>query len=658
MPIKKIALAALAAGLVLASATLSFAQDATSQTPATAQASPDSQQQAEEKAKLERKATVLLEQVISEAQALKLPENRIRVQIAAGDMLWDHNPGRARDQFTNAGAAISQMNLDADRTDRDEMQNLNQLRQDLVLTAARHDADLAYQLLHSTQPQTTNTNAGNNGRRFMPDPQAALEQSLLAAIAASDPKYAYQKAMESLDKNEYPTAVGRVLAQLQAKDKEAFEKLSTRVINKLTPDSLMASREADNMALNLLRPGPRPAESPGNDTSGNSISSSASTANAPVSNQVLTQSTYHDLLDATITAALNAQRPAPGANNGNVTVLNGGGPGGRFRGPQIVQSNPPDEAQMQQNNARSLLMSLQMMLPQIDQYSPDRAPAVRQKLSELGMNNNMMASMGQMTNAMRQNTSESLMNAASVAPPQMQSRLYQQAAQKAIDEGNTDRATQIANDHLDESTRNSIMQAVDFKRTATNVTSDKLNEIRLKLASLPSDSDRVKYLLELSTAVQKDNAKLALRFLDDARNLVSRKATNYTDFEDQLKVAAAYAPVDPKRSFDVLEPGIAQLNELLSAAQVLNGFEVEIFRDGELPLQGGSELGGMIARYGQQLASLAKLDFDHARMTADKFLLPEPRLLTKLSIVQGVFGVQPVNDNFRRNQNNFQFVMR
>src|SRR5437016_9671088 len=286
MPTKKIVLGLIAAGLVLSSAIFSFAQEPSSQTPATAQASPDPQQQAEEKAKLERKATVLLEQVISEAQALKLPENRIRVQIAAGDMLWDHNPGRARDQFTNAGAAISQMNLDADRTDRDEMQNLNQLRQDLVLTAARHDADLAYQLLHSTQPQTTNTNAGN-GRRFMQDPQAALEQSLLAAIAASDPKYAYQKAMESLDKNEYPTAVGRVLAQLQAKDKEAFEKLSTKVLNKLTPDSLMASREADSMALNLLRPGPHPAESPGNDTSRNSISSSASTANAPVSNQVL-----------------------------------------------------------------------------------------------------------------------------------------------------------------------------------------------------------------------------------------------------------------------------------------------------------------------------------------------------------------------------------
>ena len=655
---KKIALALIAVGLVLSSAIFVGAQE-TSQNPAAA-ATPDAQQQADEKAKLERRAATLLEQVISEAQALKLPENRIRVQIAAGDMLWDRNPARARDQFTNAGASLSQMNLDADRPDRDERQTLNQLRQELVLTAARHDADLAYQLLHSTQSQTTSVNVVN-ARRMMPDPQGSLEQSLLAAIAATDPKYAYQKAIESLDKNEYPTAVARVLAQLQSKDKEAFDKLSSKVLSKLAPDNLVASREAANMALNLLRPGPRPADTSSNTSSGDSSSSSTSNtnANAPVSNQVLSQSAYHDLLDATITAALTAQRPAPGTNNGNVTVLSGTtGPGGRFRPPQITSTNPPDEAQVQQNNARSMLMQMQMLLPQIDQYLPDRAQAVRQKLTELGMNNNMMASMNQMTNALRQNTSEGLMNAASVAPQQIQSRLYQQAAQKAIDEGNTDRAVQIATDHLDESARTSIMQAVDFKRAAVNMSGDKLNEIRQKLASLPSDSDRVKYLLDLSTAVQKDNPKLALRFLDDARNLVSKKAADYSDFEDQLKVSAAYASVDPKRSFDVLEPGIAQLNELLSAAQVLNGFEVEVYRDGELPLRGGSELGAMVARYGQQLASLAKIDFDHARMTADKFQLPEPRLLTKLSIVQGVLGTQPFFNDNRRNQNNFNFVMR
>ncbi|PYS85909.1 MAG: hypothetical protein DMF70_03250, partial [Acidobacteria bacterium] len=109
---------------------------------------------------------------------------------------------------------------------------------------------------------------------------------------------------------------------------------------------------------------------------------------------MLSESAYHDLLDATVSAALTAQRPTPGANtSSNMTVLNDVRPGARGgRGPQIFQTGAPDEAQMQQNIVRGLLMQMQMMLPQIDQYLPDRAPAVRQKLSELGMNNSQMAS--------------------------------------------------------------------------------------------------------------------------------------------------------------------------------------------------------------------------------------------------------------------------
>src|SRR5258707_8897622 len=176
MLIKKIVSFAIASGFILAVAAHSIAQDATSQA-ATAQASPDPQQQQEEKAKLERKANALLEQVINESQSLKLPENRIRVSIAAGDMLWDKNPVRARGLFVDAGAGLAQMNIDVDRTDRNEMQAVNQLRQELVLTAGRHDGELGYQLLHSTQPQTDKT---ANGRRFPAPLQNALYQMLLS----------------------------------------------------------------------------------------------------------------------------------------------------------------------------------------------------------------------------------------------------------------------------------------------------------------------------------------------------------------------------------------------------------------------------------------------------------------------------------------------
>jgi hypothetical protein len=641
MLIKKIVSLVIAFGFILAVAAISFAQDATTQA-ATAQASPDPQQQQEEKAKLERKATTLLEQVITEAQSLKLPENRIRVQIAAGDMLWDRSAPRARGLFVDAGAGLAQMDIDVDRTDRNEMQALNQLRQDLVLTAGRHDGELGYQLLHSTQPQTDNA-AG--ARR--PGPQNGLEQMLLSTIAATDPKFAYQKIVEALDKGEYPSSISTVLAQLQSKDEEAFKKLSDKTLSKLNSDTLLANRSADSVAIGLVAPGPRPAN-----TSTKTADDTKTTNPQSAPPQVLSESAYHDLMDNLVTSALTTTSLGTANNN-----FPGGGGRGAMRGVQPNQQTPPDDAQVRQTNARMMLFSLQTMLTQIDQYLPERAAAVRQKMSELGVNNNQFGGFNQMRTLMQAGTSDGLVAAANVAPPQMQPRLYQQAAQKAVDEGNTDRALQIAGDHLDESARNSIMQAVDFKRAAINPTPEKLAEIRQKLAALPSDSDRVKFLIELSATTQKDNPKLALRFMDDARTLVSRKATSYKDFEDQIKVADAYSALDAKKSFEVLEPGIAHLNELLSAAEVLNGFEVEVFKDGELSLRTDSDLVGMVARYGQELAALAKIDFDRARMTADKFLLPEPRLNAKLSIVQSALGVQPVvNDNNGRQ--NLRFVMR
>src|SRR5438270_4078765 len=342
--------------ILLASTGFASAHDATNQR-ATAQSAPDPQP--EERAKLEKKAAVLLEQVVSEAGALKLPENRIRVQIAAGDILWDRSATRARGLLSDAGATLSQMILEGDRTDRDEMQTLNQLRQDLVLTAGRHDAELGYQLLRSTQPQANTTNA-SGGRRFGFDPQGNLEQNLLATIAATDPKVAYQKASEALDKGEYPTALNRVLAQLQSKDEEAFKKLSEKALGRLGSENLLTTREAASLALNLLVPGPRVTGTASNQTT------QANTTNARNnSTQVLSESAYHDLLDNAITAALNATSLGPGNTRG-------ARPGGRFRPPSNQQTTT-DDAQNRQNNARSLLFGLAAVLTQIDQYLPERS---------------------------------------------------------------------------------------------------------------------------------------------------------------------------------------------------------------------------------------------------------------------------------------------
>lgn len=624
------------------------------------EATPDAAKQQEEKAKLEAKATALLEQIVSESQGLKLPENRVRVAVVAGDLLWDRSAARARTFFTDAASILANSMAEADDSERRELGMLTALRRELVLSAARHDAELGYQLLRQTQPPA-GTNAGNRRRGNFAEGDN-LEQTLLTVIAATDPKVAYQKAAESLDKGEYPQSLSRVLSQLQAKDEEAFKKLSEKTLNRLSSENLLTSGQAVNVAMSLLRPGPQAATT---------TTTAAKTTIASANNsKILTESAFHDLLNNTVTAALTAtprtntggganNQPGRGQRRQGVMTGSGDGPVTVYMEPPRNNQQQLDPAQVQQNNARMLLRNLQGMLPQIDQYLPERGQAVRQKLTELGMTNSDGRGMSQLANQIRSvdGTSESIETAAAMAPPQLQSRFYEAAARRAVEEGNTDRALQLANDHLDESERASVMQAIDFKKMTATVSEAKLNEIRQKLAALPSDAERVKYLGDLVAATQKDNPKLALRFAEDARALVSKRASDYRDLENQVRVAELFAPLDPKRSFEVLEPGIAQLNELLAAAQILNGFEVQVFRDGELPLQGGSELGRVVARFGQQLASLAKSDFERAQATADRFQFAEPRLMSKLSIVQGAFGVRQPTENIRRFEN-FRFMTR
>src|ERR1700750_96384 len=99
-----------------------------------------------EKEGLEKKAAALLEQVITDVQMLKLPENRVRVQLTAGDLLWKRNEARARSMFSLAADGITELGRSTDNNSR---QFYMRLRQELVMTAALHDAQLAYQLVAS-----------------------------------------------------------------------------------------------------------------------------------------------------------------------------------------------------------------------------------------------------------------------------------------------------------------------------------------------------------------------------------------------------------------------------------------------------------------------------------------------------------------------------
>ena len=627
---------------------------AAAESPARAQEQATQQPTAEElekqKEEREKNAYRLLDQVIDEAQTLRLVENRVRVQIGAADALWKKNPARARSLFTTAAEGVAEIGRNPQptgnrRNEGNPDRRAFQLRQELVLAAARHDAQLAYQLLASTKPPvavTQNTNNDQRNQRQQVDAEDNLEQTLLGRIAALDPKLAAQNAEQMMEKGQFPRTVGEVINQLYRQDPEAGAKLADKTVKRIQAANMLTNNEAANLTQSLLNAGIRPPATNSATTSTTAPPSLPAGGRGPV----LDQSAYVELLSAAIDAALRvapinqgASRPATG-----VTPQRGRGPGAAapiVPAPQRTGQGGPSEAQIEQGNGRRLLASLMIAMPVVEQHLPAKAQALRQKFTELGVGN--LANMGQpMSLPQGTPTSDSLMQAATNAPPQMQTRLYQQAAFRALEEGNADRARQIATDHLPANTRDSVLQRIEFRELVTKAENSRVDDIRQKVARLGSENEKIDMLIQLATDAQKNaNQKLALQLLDEARQMTNRRATNYDHFNQQMRVARAFAAIDPARSFEVLDPAINQLNELLAAAAILNGFEINMFRDGEMTMQGGSGLTSTISRFGSEIANLARTDIERAEILAGRFQLTEPRIMVRLSIVQGLLNPRP-----------------
>jgi hypothetical protein len=109
--------------------------------------------QQEPQSELIKKGLGLVEEIIIEARALRLPENRVFVQAAAADLVWAHDEKSARAIFSEALAGINDLTSGIDSDDPQFtalMQIAIELRRDVLLKIARHDSSWARQLMLAT----------------------------------------------------------------------------------------------------------------------------------------------------------------------------------------------------------------------------------------------------------------------------------------------------------------------------------------------------------------------------------------------------------------------------------------------------------------------------------------------------------------------------
>ncbi|MGI8656462.1 MAG: hypothetical protein ACR2LC_14745 [Pyrinomonadaceae bacterium] len=611
---------------LIASTALSLlvcSSNAFAQMPVPTSTPAPTEQQKQAQKEVEKKALALLEDTIADAQSLRVPENRALVTATAADLLWTRDEKRARSLFTdalNALAAARTASSGANNAEDGEGAGRNYanyagymasaLRQQLLQMVARHDATLALDLLRagSSVKQAPASDASKvaapaqaNQNRGMMDEDARLEQTLIAQIAATDPKTALRIAEESLAKGVSPNLLS-TLRVLQRKDAEAATKLAGSIVERLHNTNFQTNPEAAFVVMQLFdisahpeRYGSRQA------ATGDTAAATAEAAKKPQS--LLSETASRDLADIAASA-----------------LLNKGVTGG-------------------------ILYQDTALLPFIEKYAPARAPQIRRKLADIKKTiDPQEQALMKYQEQFQSGTIDGMLQAASEAPASVRAALYQSAAWKALSQNDTTRARQIIQDKItDTQERAQLLTQIDRQALTQALRLGKLDEARqmLRERGTRSKKDQAMMLAMLAqVAAKKGDRKFALDVLDEARQLVpNSQAQNQDQIDAQLAVAAAYTFVEPARSFEIIEPMIDQANELIRAAALLDKFGnsgQRFFRNGELMLSmsGGASF-AIRSRYGRALTLLANADFDRARAAADRFQQPELRVMARLLIAQG-----------------------
>lgn len=543
----------------------------------------------------------LLEEVVSDTEALRAPENRIRLQASVADLLWSHDEARARTLMIQAADSLRGIVGNLDPQDPFYQRDYSfyfQLRQTLVGTIARHDPELALDFLRSTRmppPFPVNPRSGAT------DPEVDMEWQVANQVALGNPRRALEMAEASLSKG-LTYQVMNVLNQLQRKDFGAAVTLANDIVKALQSDNLAANYTSSNVAVNFLR---------------TVLQSRFAAAHPPASGKasppLLGDLAFRKLLDL-ILSALD---------------------------PSTANSTLSDP-----NNSRNLVSSLQNMIPELEK-EPSFTAGLRAKIADgLRTMDPQARSYAEFNALMQKGTSaEGWLQAAARAPIGMRNSYVERASAKAVEQGDYDRARQILRENIsDLPYRNQMLSNIDRQVAWQMMNAGKFEEARQLTAGIRSPSERARALMPIAlSAAGKGNKKLALQILEEARGLIGGRAESQTLMNAQIELANAYANMDPLRAFEILESVADHIDGLLTNFAVIDTFEHEsypFFKGGELSLTSGNFLLGLVQQFSTPLAKLASVDFEHAKTIASRFQHLEVRSSVDLAIAQQALAGQ------------------
>ncbi len=541
---------------------------------------------------LEKKTYVLVDEIATGAHGLKLPENRSFVLAAAADLLWAHDEKRARTLFWDALGSINLLTVPPGKSVSSKKSEQKYfaifgLRQTLLRRVAKHDPQLALDMLRTTRQLPAEQ--VNAHFRFPDDSE--IEQQIATEAAARDPQQALRLARDSLAKG-LTFQLLELLNRLNARDQQVATRFAADIIDKIQTTNLASDIVGSHLAVELVRWSRTPT--------GSSLQKE-SQADYWRQLKLDTEKRRH-LVETITNAALG------------------------------VTTNS------------SLLNSVHDIMPEIQEFVPERVALMQRKLSAFEQTLNKEQRGWNKYNALVGSGSPEDMIAASLtADDEQRQMLRQQAIVVAIFRRRADALREfIKTEVKDDSVQRTLMDDLDSEQISGATMRGDADELRTLLPRVRRLEERARAMAEIALVLEKNgDHEEAVKLLDEARTLIKVDFESETQTNALLALVAAYAVVDPPKAFAIIERTIDRANDQISKALLLDKIiRSGVVRNGEILLQnsGTIPLDFIMFRYGKAVTAMAHTDFNRTKAAADRFDRPELRLWARLLLAQALLA--------------------
>lgn len=534
-----------------------------------------------------------LEETITQIQS---PLTRINAQLVAGQLLWEPEQKRASKYLTDAANGIKELiaSIDASNPNYPHQYGwISQVRFEMARVLAERDPEAALSFLYASVPPP---NPFSNLRE-QAAAESMMELSVANQIMQKDPQRALQIARKNL-KTKLSSSLLSTVRLLRRNNPELAADLANEIAGKILDEKLLKNVETASVAMGLLRDSVRTGRS----SSGNNQSNYV----APKTPSLLSDTQYRELLQKVLSEALSFSLPSS-------------------------QTYTPER-----DAAFSLLRELQQLGSELDTASPGGTAAVEKKLKELSSQRASGAYQNQY--AIANSPVDTALETIQKAPPEQREQLYLQLANREASEGDISRARLIVNEHISNlhQRRNSLMN-IDQQEIYRALSKGKPDDALRIVSGFRNPRERAAQLTQIANRLGPGQKRaIAISLLEQAKAMLgsSLQAPDQEHMNASLEIARVFARYDSKRSFEIVEPLVDQVNEICTAARTMEGFGNENFDDEELNLQNGSAVAQAVTRMSQVLGTLSVINFDRAKAGADRLRLPEVRLKAYLDIAQ------------------------